>query len=435
MILWWKKDKEKTQDTPLSHDGKSDAPKQSESAKPAEEGVADVAPISTPNAADNSNAIGAQPASPYADEVETHVRDADDSLDAVMTEAQTQAATETAQSQPVALTAMAETGDAAALAAASASEPVLPNDRPGTFLDRLRNGLTRSTRQLTGGISDVFTKKKLDQDALDDLEDILITADLGVATAAKLTKALAKDRFDKDIDETEVRAALADEIASILTPVAKPLVVDTAKKPFVILVVGVNGAGKTTTIAKLAQHFKEQGKSVMLAAGDTFRAAAVEQLKVWGERIGVPVMSKDTGADAAALAYESYQTALAQGVDVLMIDTAGRLQNKSNLMDELEKIVRVMRKHDDTLPHETLLVLDATTGQNAHSQTELFAKAAPLTGLVITKLDGTAKGGVVVSLAESFALPIYAIGIGESKDDLRPFTARDFARSLMGLDA
>ncbi|MEQ8504940.1 MAG: signal recognition particle-docking protein FtsY [Rhodospirillales bacterium] len=303
----------------------------------------------------------------------------------------------------------------------------------GGWLSRLRSGLSKSADRVGGAITGVFTKRKLDQDALDELEEILIRGDMGVATAAKLTAAVARERFDKEVTDDEVKQALADEIANLLTPVAMPLAVDTGAKPFVILVCGVNGSGKTTTIGKLASQFKAQGKSVLLAAGDTFRAAAIEQLQVWGERSGCPVLARDQGADPAGLAFDAVKDGRDQGHDVVIIDTAGRLQNKKDLMAELEKVVRVIKKQDDTAPHACLLVMDATIGQNAHAQVEVFKQAVEVTGLVMTKLDGSAKGGVVVSLAEKFGLPVHAVGVGEGIDDLRPFEARAFARSLMGL--
>jgi fused signal recognition particle receptor len=303
------------------------------------------------------------------------------------------------------------------------------------WLSRLRAGLSKSTRRVTESITGLFTKKKLDQATLNDLEDALIQADLGVSVAARLVEKLGKERFGKEVTDEEVRAAFADDIAEILAPVAVQLAVDPARKPHVVLVIGVNGSGKTTTIAKMAHLFKGEGRKVMLAAGDTFRAAAVEQLKVWGDRAGVPVVSKQTGADAAGLAYEALEKAKAEGCDVLLIDTAGRLHNKTNLMEELAKIVRVIRKLDPTAPHSSLLVLDATVGQNAHAQVETFKSLSPVDALVLTKLDGSAKGGVLVALAEKFKLPVVAIGVGEGIDDLRPFEARAFARSLMGLAA
>jgi fused signal recognition particle receptor len=301
------------------------------------------------------------------------------------------------------------------------------------WLSRLRSGLSKSADRVGGAITGVFTKRKLDQAALDELEGILIQGDLGVATAAKLTSALAANRFDKEVSDEEVKEALADEITAMLSPVALPLAVDSGPKPFVILVCGVNGSGKTTTIGKLASQFKAQGKSVLLAAGDTFRAAAIEQLQVWGERSGCPVIARDQGADPAGLAFDALKEGREQGHDVVIIDTAGRLQNKKDLMAELEKVVRVIKKQDETAPHACLLVMDATIGQNAHSQVEVFKQAVEVTGLVMTKLDGSAKGGVVVALAEKFGLPVHAVGVGEGIDDLRPFEARAFARSLMGL--
>jgi fused signal recognition particle receptor len=297
---------------------------------------------------------------------------------------------------------------------------------------RLKTGLSRTSTRITGSITGIFTKRKLDKALLDELEEALIAADLGPATAARLIKALAKDRFDKEIGEEEVREIFAAEIAAILAPVAQPLTLKPLS-PHVILVIGVNGSGKTTTIGKLAKQFQAQGKKVMLAAGDTFRAAAVEQLKIWGQRSNVPVVAREDGGDAAGLAYDALARAKAEGIDVLLIDTAGRLQNKAGLMEELAKIIRVIKKLDPSAPHDCLLVLDATTGQNAHSQVEIFKEMCQVTGLVVTKLDGSANGGVLVALAERFKLPVVSIGVGESADDLRPFEAEVFARSLMGL--
>jgi fused signal recognition particle receptor len=311
---------------------------------------------------------------------------------------------------------------------------VVETEKKG-WLARLRGGLAKSTRRVTESITGLFTKKKLDQETLDELEDALIEADLGVSVAARLVEKLGRERFGKEVTNEEVRAAFADDIAEILEPVATPLAIDPAHKPHVVLVVGVNGSGKTTTIAKLAHLFKTDGRKVMLAAGDTFRAAAVEQLKVWGERAGVPVIAKGAGADAAGLAYEALERARAEHCDVLLIDTAGRLHNKTNLMEELAKIVRVIRKLDPSAPHSSLLVLDATVGQNAHAQVETFKSLSPVDALVVTKLDGSAKGGVLVALAEKFKLPVVAVGVGEGIDDLQPFEARAFARSLMGLPA
>jgi fused signal recognition particle receptor len=301
------------------------------------------------------------------------------------------------------------------------------------WLARLRAGLSRTSSRLSDGISGIFTGRKLDDAALEDLEDLLITSDLGVETAAKLSAELARTRFDKEVSADEIRTALAAQVTTILEPVATPLVVDPAHRPHIILVTGVNGSGKTTTIGKLAKQLKEDGKSVMLAAGDTYRAAAIEQLKIWGERSGCPVVSTSQGADAASLAFEAIDRARAENMDVLIIDTAGRLQNREDLMQQLQKVVRVITKQDETAPHDTLLVLDATTGQNAHSQVQTFQIMCNVTGLIVTKLDGSARGGVLVALAERFALPVHAIGVGEGEDDLRPFEAEAFAKSLVGL--
>ena len=305
---------------------------------------------------------------------------------------------------------------------------------PRSWWRRLKEGLARSSSTISRGIVEVFTKRKLDGAMLDELEDILIQADLGVATALRIREAVGKGRYDKQIEPDEVKAILASEVEKVLLPVARPLVVDPATKPFVILVVGVNGSGKTTTIGKLAGQFAAEGKSVMLAAGDTFRAAAIQQLEIWGERIGATVISRPQGADAAGLAFDAITEAQAEGVDVLMMDTAGRLQYRKELMAELEKVVRVMKKVDAGAPHAVLLVLDATVGQNAMSQVEIFGKVAGVTGLVMTKLDGTARGGILVAIAEKFALPVHFIGVGEGRDDLEPFEARDFAHAIAGID-
>ncbi len=313
-------------------------------------------------------------------------------------------------------------------------EATEPSPPPVTWWGRLRRGMGRTSLSLTGSITGLFTKRKLDAATIDDLEDALIQADLGLEAAARIASAVSAGRYDKEISPNEVRAILADEVAKALTGVALPLHVDTTKKPFVLLMIGVNGAGKTTTIGKLAAKFRAEGQSVMLAAGDTFRAAAVEQLKVWGERTGSPVIVREQGADASALAFDAFKEAQNAGMDILMIDTAGRLQNKTGLMAELEKTIRVLKKIDDTAPHATLLVLDATVGQNALSQVEIFGKTAGVTGLVMTKLDGTARGGILVALAAKFSLPIHFIGVGEGIEDLHAFSAHDFARALAGLD-
>lgn len=301
------------------------------------------------------------------------------------------------------------------------------------WLSRLRAGLSRTSGKLADGIAGILTKRKLDADTLEELEELLIAADLGPAAAAKLAAGFGQNRFKDDVSADEVREALAKEITAVLAPVAKPLIIDPTRKPFVVLVVGVNGTGKTTTIGKLARLLKHEGHAVMLCAGDTFRAAAIEQLRIWGERAQVPVIAREQGGDAAGLAYDALQKARASAIDVLFIDTAGRLHNRADLMGELQKIKRVLAKLEPTAPHAVLLVLDATTGQNAHAQVEIFRSMIDVTGLIVTKLDGTARGGVLVALAERFGLPVHAIGVGESADDLRPFDARDFARSLLGL--
>jgi fused signal recognition particle receptor len=316
--------------------------------------------------------------------------------------------------------------------------PAPPPAEPAAKLswwERLRGGLSRSSSAIGQGITDIFTKRKLDAAMLDELEDVLIQADLGVAMATRIRDAVGKGRFEKDIEPAEVKNVLASEVEAVLAPVAKPIAIDAGAKPFVILVVGVNGSGKTTTIGKLATHLTRDGKKVVLAAGDTFRAAAIEQLQIWGARVGAPVIARPQGADAAGLAFDAIREAKEQGADVLLMDTAGRLQNRAELMAELEKVVRVMKKIDERAPHAVLLVLDATVGQNALSQVEIFGRVAGVTGLVMTKLDGTARGGILVAIAEKFKLPVHYIGVGEGADDLEPFTARDFARAIAGLDA
>jgi fused signal recognition particle receptor len=303
------------------------------------------------------------------------------------------------------------------------------------WLSRLKAGLKRSAGAISEGIVGIFTKRRLDDAALAELEELLIAADLGVGPAAEIVAAIRKSRFDKEVTPDEVREALAAEIETLLQPIAKPLPAPAGHKPEVILVVGVNGTGKTTTIGKLAKRYRDQGFKVMLAAGDTFRAAAIEQLQIWGSRTGSPVIAGNVGADAAGLAFDALKAAQAQGVDVLLIDTAGRLQNKTHLMAELEKIGRVLKKLDAGAPHATLLVLDATTGQNAINQVEVFQSVCAVTGLVMTKLDGTARGGILVALAARFGLPVHAIGVGEGADDLQPFEAGSFARALTGVEA
>ncbi len=304
------------------------------------------------------------------------------------------------------------------------------------WLKRLTSGLSKTSGKIAQGIDDILTKRKLDQETLDELEDLLIAADLGPKTAAAVIRAFGEGRFGKEIDENELKEALAQSIASVLDPVAKEMDFSPPAEggPFVVLVCGVNGVGKTTTIGKIAQQLKKEEKfKVMLAAGDTFRAAAVEQLEIWAERTDSALVKKEVGADSAAVAYEAYEKAKAEKADVLLIDTAGRLHNKANLMAELEKIIRVLKKNNESLPHAVLLVLDATTGQNAYEQVRVFREMVSVTGLVVTKLDGSARGGVVVGLAGAFGLPIHMIGVGEQADDLHSFRASDFARSLVGL--
>ncbi|MBW8709314.1 MAG: signal recognition particle-docking protein FtsY [Alphaproteobacteria bacterium] len=299
---------------------------------------------------------------------------------------------------------------------------------PPTFFDRLKTGLAKT------GLGEILTRKKLDAAAVAELEEALIRADMGAGQAAKIAAAVARNRYDAEISGAELKAVLAGEIAALLAPLQQPLRVEDGKKPFVILVAGVNGTGKTTTIGKLAKRLAEEGAKVTLAAGDTFRAAAIEQLRVWAERARAEFVATRAGGDAAGLAFEALEKARANGSDVLLIDTAGRLQNKTGLMAELEKIARVIKKLDATAPHAVLLVLDATTGQNALRQVEAFSASVPVTGLIMTKLDGTAKGGILVALAGRFGLPVHYIGVGEGEDDLQPFQADDFARALVGAD-
>jgi fused signal recognition particle receptor len=300
---------------------------------------------------------------------------------------------------------------------------------------RLSSGLKRTSSSLGTAVADLVTKRKLDRAMLEDIEDVLLRADLGTEVAARISAAVGHGRYDKTVSADDVKAVVATEVEKVLSPVAKPLVIDGAHKPFVILVVGVNGSGKTTTIGKLAAKLAAEGRQVMLAAGDTFRAAAIEQLKIWGERTGLPVIAAAQGSDSASLAFNALTAAREQRRDVLLIDTAGRLQNKTELMNELEKVVRVIKKVDASAPHAVLLVLDATVGQNALSQVEAFHRTAGVTGLVMTKLDGTARGGILVALAEKHKLPVHFIGVGEGIDDLAAFTARDFAQAIAGIEA
>ena len=321
-----------------------------------------------------------------------------------------------------------------------ASEPLPPPAEPAGsaeqrgWFGRLRAGLARSSARLNEGINVIFNRRRLDDEALFELEELLISSDMGVGVAGEVTEVLRRTRFNQEVSPEEVRAALAEQVIRLVEPVTRPLRIERARKPFVILVIGVNGSGKTTTIAKLARQYRDQGMRVVLAAGDTFRAAAVEQLQIWGERTGCAVVARPAGSDAAGLAYDALVQAQREGADILLIDTAGRLHNRADLMGELQKIVRVLKKADAAAPHSVLLVLDATTGQNAHAQAEIFRAMVGVTGIVMTKLDGTARGGVLVSLAEKYGIPIHAIGVGETADDLRPFEARAYARSLVGLD-
>ena len=302
----------------------------------------------------------------------------------------------------------------------------------GSWWKRLSGGLKRTSSALSTAISDLVSKRRLDAATLEDLESELIRADLGPEIAARMAAALSEGRYEKGIAPDEVKTVLAGEVEKVMVEVAKPL--EVTARPFVILVAGVNGSGKTTTIGKLAARFRNEGKSVMLVAGDTFRAAAIDQLKIWATRTGASVIAREPGADPAGLAFDAIASAKAEGVDIVLVDTAGRLQNRAELMSELEKIVRVMRKVEPTAPHAVLLVLDATVGQNALSQVEIFGKIAGVTGLVMTKLDGTARGGILVAIAAKFKLPVHFIGVGEGVDDLAPFSARDFAHAIVGLE-
>jgi len=312
------------------------------------------------------------------------------------------------------------------------------NDTPETtklsWWRRLSSGLKRTSSSLGTAVADLVTKRKLDRAMLEDIEDVLLRADLGTEVAARIAAAVGDGRYDKAISADDVKAVVAAEVEKVLSSVAKPLEIDSAQKPFVILVVGVNGSGKTTTIGKLAAKLAAEGRKVMLAAGDTFRAAAIEQLKIWGERTKSPVIAGAQGSDSASLAFNALTAAREGKLDVLLVDTAGRLQNKAELMIELEKVVRVIKKVDASAPHAVLLVLDATVGQNALSQVEAFHRTAGVTGLVMTKLDGTARGGILVALAEKHKLPVHFIGVGEGIDDLAPFTARDFAQAIAGIE-
>ncbi|MGB1106647.1 MAG: signal recognition particle-docking protein FtsY [Alphaproteobacteria bacterium] len=304
-----------------------------------------------------------------------------------------------------------------------------------SWLKKLTSGLSKTSARVTSSLSSLLGRSSIDAASIEEVEDALISADLGTAAAARLAERVRRHKFDGEVTAQALAAALADGITEILEPVAAPLVPQPGNRPHVVLLVGVNGSGKTTTAGKLAQQWRREGKSVMLAAGDTFRAAAIEQLQIWGERTGTEVIAGTQGGDAAALAYQALEQARAQDTDILIIDTAGRLQNRTELMDELAKIVRVIRKLDETAPHDSVIVLDGTVGQNALSQVSAFQDIADVSGLIVTKLDGSAKGGVVIALAEKFQLPVHAVGVGEGADDLQPFEARDFANALAGVSS
>lgn len=348
--------------------------------------------------------------------------------DSVVSEEAVSEASAPAEQEAASVEALAPPPETPAIAA-PAQAPSAEPPRVSWF-QRLKAGLAKTSSRLTDGITGLVSKRKLDGATLEELEDLLIGADLGLDTAQRITAAISKGRFEKGLSSEDVRGILASEITKVLEPVASPLVIDPAKKPHVVVVLGVNGSGKTTTIGKLAAQLTREGKKVMLGAGDTFRAAAIDQLKVWGERTGAPVVSRDVGSDASGLAFDAAKSAQDGAYDVLLLDTAGRLQNKEGLMAELEKIVRVLKKVDATAPHDVVLVLDATTGQNAVNQVEVFRERAGVTGLIMTKLDGTARGGILVAIAAKFGLPVHAIGVGEGIDDLQTFSADDFARAI-----
>ncbi len=420
MILWWgkkKKKDEKTGETPI---------------EPLE--TADDTSASVPDVDSTAPVV----ADPIADEPVEKPEIADDPLGLekaaarIAAERGVEAAPKTPPANfdpadPIGLKKAAEN-----LAARQAEEAAR---RETALLQRLSDGLKRSSSRLGEGIAAAFTSKRIDQDTLDELEDLLIMSDMGGAVASRITQAVAKGRFDKEVTPDEIRSAIADEVATILKPREQVVDFSDGPSPRIVLFVGVNGSGKTTTIGKVSAKLSAQGANILLAAGDTFRAAAVEQLKVWAERAGAGFLSKPHGADSSGLAYEAVEQARAENRDLLLIDTAGRLQNKTELMEELSKVVRAVRKVDPTAPHDVILVLDATVGQNALSQVEAFRETAGVTGIVMTKLDGTAKGGVLVAIADKYDLPIHFVGVGEKAEDLHPFSADTFARALVGLDA
>ena len=362
--------------------------------------------------------------------IHAHIGPINASLDSIIADCTLPDPDKTGEKAPLLKRLLGRKAESPPLSEAPAAEPPPQSG----WWNRLSLGLSRSSQTIGKSLTEIFSKRRLDAPMLDDLEDVLIRADLGVAAATRIKDEVARGRYDKDVDVEEVKEILAAEIERLLAPVAKPLEIDD-RHPFVILVIGVNGSGKTTTIGKLAAKFSREGRHVTLVAGDTFRAAAIEQLKIWGKRLGCEVFARESGADPAGLCYDALKAAPDLGTDILIMDTAGRLQNRTELMAELEKIIRVMKKLDPEAPHAVLLVLDATVGQNAIAQVEIFGRSAGVTGLVMTKLDGTARGGILVAIAEKFRLPIHFIGIGESADDLQSFVARDFARAIAGLDA
>ncbi|WLR97267.1 signal recognition particle-docking protein FtsY [Shinella sumterensis] len=387
------------------------------------------APDEEPDAPSEDIDVVEEPVAPVEDVFEPEESVAPAEEQAVAVASEDPVLEEVVSVEPKALPKGFATAESKPVAEVAAPEP------KRTWFQRLREGLSRTSSQLTGQITSLFTKRKLDDDTLQDLEDLLIQADLGVETALRITDTLASERYGKDVTGADVSRIMASEITKVLAPVARPLELDLNHKPHVILVVGVNGTGKTTTIGKLAAKLSGAGLKVMLAAGDTFRAAAIEQLKIWAERTGSDIVSSKLGADAAGLAYEAYERAKESKSDVLIIDTAGRLQNKTELMAELEKIVRVLGKLDPDAPHTVLQTLDATTGQNAMNQVEIFRNVAGVSGLIMTKLDGTARGGILVAIAAKHKLPVYFIGVGEGIDDLEPFEAKDFAEAIAGVQA
>ncbi|MEO0784680.1 MAG: signal recognition particle-docking protein FtsY [Pseudomonadota bacterium] len=411
------------------HDGDIQAPHEGLDPGAPHHEPADEAPLDLPGPEPDAEEIMDTPELAHLhDEAPTPLSDLPPADFTPMGPEESASAPETAQPEPPSVPA----GDGSDVAADEASEdPVAETKKPG-FFARMAKGLSRSSSRLSDSITGVFTKRKLDDDTLEELEDLLIAADLGAGVAARVTAGLAKDRFDKEVTDAEIKSALAEEITAVLAP--REQVVDFADgpRPRIVLFVGVNGSGKTTTIGKIASKLRDQGAKALLVAGDTFRAAAIEQLTVWGERAGIPVLSKPTGADAAGLVYEAVEKAQREDLDLVLVDTAGRLQNKSELMAELAKIIRVTRKLDPDAPHDVILVLDATVGQNALSQVEAFRHTAGVTGLVMTKLDGTAKGGVLVAIADKHDLPIHFVGVGEKAEDLQPFSAEAFARALVG---